>query len=250
MNKIEIKKRDVSLQFANSKDIGSTYKVEFFVNLNLGSRLEDPSTKLTMRNVDSVSLKRAILDNVTKTDEEYMDLVSFDTTKAVFHLKTDKWIQDTFKGVRGTKRITTFSISFKLKQQPPNMIKKDLLRSEWDQFVLRKSKQWVTEKKGREQRLLNIIFPKAVVKNINQRLSNMFDWSYDYRWNTLDAKLKSIWIIALLYSTAELTKKDSLRTLERQSKTRLFTSEVKKELSRKKHDKDFKLFTGEKHTFK
>lgn len=243
MNKIKINKSDVSLQFLNSKDIGSTYKVEFIVNLNLKQRLDDPSTKLTMRNVDSTSLKNAILDNVTKTDEEYMDLVDFDTTKAVFHLKTNKWIEDCLKSVSGTKNLTTFSIKFKLKKQPPNMIKKDILRSEWDNFVLRKVKQWITDKKGREKRLLNIIFPKEVVSSISQRFSNMFDWDYDYRWNSVEAKLKSVWVIALLYTTAELTKKESLQKIQRQSNQNLFTTEVKKELSKMQRNRDFKNLT-------
>ena len=250
MNKIEIKKSDVSLQFANSKDIGSTYKVEYYVNINLGKRLEDPSTKLTMRNVDSISLKKAILDNVTKTDEDYMDLVDFDTTGATFHLKTDKWLNDTLKGVKGINRLTTFSITFKLKQQPPNMIKKDILRTEWDKFALRKIKQWITDKKGREKKLLGSIFPKSTLSSIRQRFSNMFDWSYDQRWNSVEAKLKNIWVIALLYTTAELTKKESLKNIQRGSRQKFFTSEVKKELSKKTRDKDFKLFTKQKYLTK
>lgn len=250
MNKIEINKSDVSLQFSNSKDISSTYKVEFYVNLNIGKRLENPSEKLTLRNVDPVSLKKAIMSNVSKSDKDYMDLVSFDTTKATFHLKTDKWLEKCLRGVKGTKQLSTFSVLFKLKQQPPNMIKKDILRAEWNDFVKRKVKQWVTDKKGREQRLLKVIFPKDVVSSINRRLSNMFDWEYDHRRNKVEAKLKSIWIIALLYTTSELTKKESLNKIQKQSRQKLFTTKVKSELKRKSNDRDFKLFTKDKYLTK
>jgi len=234
MNKLEVRKTDVTLQFSNSKDIGSTYKVEYFVHVSPKKNLEDPSKELTMRNVDSTSLKKAIIDNIKKKDEEFMDLVSFDTTKAVFHLKLDKWIKSATTGLKGTKDIKNFSINFKLKEQIPPMIKKDILRTEWDDFLVRKIKQWVSEKKNRESRLLNVIFPKQIVKNINQRLYNMFDWSYDSRWNKVEAKLKSVWTVALVYSTIELTKKDSLSKLRRESKSKMFSVKVKEELNRRR----------------
>lgn len=249
MSKLIIEKTNVTLQFANSKDIGKTYKVEYYVQLMPKKNLKDPSVDLTMRNIDASSLKKAIFDNLQKKDEEYMDLVSFDTTKATFHLKLDKWLKNATKSLKGTKDIKNFSINFRLKEDPPPMIKKDILRTEWDKFLVRKFKQWVSEKKNRESRLLNIIFPKSVVSSINQRLYNMFDWSYDSRWNKVEAKLKSVWTVALMYSTIKLTSKDSLSSLRRKSKSNLFSIKVKKNLKRGSN-KDFKLLTGRKTTFK
>lgn len=78
----------------------------------------------------------------------------------------------------------------------------------------------------------------------------MFDWEYDHRRNKVEAKLKSIWIIALLYTTSELTKKESLNKIQKQSRQKLFTTKVKSELKRKSNDRDFKLFTKDKYLTK
>lgn len=236
MNDIEIKKSDVKLKLISSKDIGGTFKVEYSVNI-LKKGLEDPSIKLTMRNVDSSSLKKAIFANLKKQDEEYMDLISFDVTKAIFHLKFDKWLKDAAKGIKGVKDIKSFSIDFKLKELPPPMIKKDSLKTEWDSFLVRKFKKWVSEKKNRESRLLNIIFPNSVVSSVNTRLYNMFDWKYNNRLNKIEATLKSIWVSALLYSTIKLTKIEGAEKFEKETRAKLFSIKVKKEIARKKKSK-------------
>lgn len=249
IKKIKLKKSNVSLQFSNSKDIGKTYRVDYFVQVMPNRNMEDPSIEINMRNIVASSLKEAIFSNLKKKDREYMDLISFDTTKATFHLKLDKWIKDATKGLSGVSDMKSFSISFRLKEAVPPMIQRDMIRTEWDGFVVRKIKQWVGEKKNRESRLLNVIFPKSIVNSINQRLHNMFDWSYDSRWNKVEARLKSIWVSALLYSTVELTKKDSLTKLRRDNKNNFFSSQVRRELSRGS-EKDFELLNGKKTTFK
>ncbi len=247
MSNIEIRKADVSLQFCNAKDIGSTYKVEFYVNINLGKRLEDQSVKLTMRNVDSISLKKAIMSNLTNKDSDYMDLVSFDTTKAVFHLKTDKWIKEATKGVDGVKNITTFSIVFKLKEPAPSMIKKDILSKDWENFVSRKFKQWVSDKPKRENTMLNVIFTKEVSSKINQKLTNMFDFSYDPRWNKVEAKLKSIWVVSLMVATTKLSKYNNVSV--RPTKEKYFAQAVGKEIDRRSK-KDYSDLIDKKYRFK
>lgn len=230
VNKISIKKSEVDLQFSSSKDTGSSYRVDFFVSLYPKS--SDHSGRLTMRNVDEKSLKEAIFSHFTERDEKYMELRSFDTTKATFYLKEDKWIKDATKGLTGTKDITNFSISFKLKEPVPSIIKKEAISKCWSDFVSRKIKNWVSEKKGREDRLLNIIFPKKVLDSITRRLYNMFDWDYDFKNNKVIARLKGVWISALMYSTIQLVKKETSRKTP--VSRRSFSENVKRETARKK----------------
>lgn len=236
MSDIKIKKSDVKLKLTSSKDMGKTFRVECSIDI-LKKDLKDLPEKITMRDVDTSSLKEAIFANLDKKDEEYMDLVKFDLYKATFDLKFDKWLKDATKGISGLKDIKSFSIDFKLKEPPPPIIKKDVLKTEWNDFITRRFKQWVSEKKGRENRLLNIIFPKAVIDSINRRLYNMFDWKYNNRLNKMEANLKNIWVSALLYSTIKLTKKESLKKFERETRNKLFTIKVKKEIARNKKSK-------------
>lgn len=234
MSKIDIKKSEVDLQFSSSKDTGKTYRVDFLVSLYPKNKDLDPSKKLTMRDVDEASLKKAIFSHFTDNDKKYMDLVSFDTTKATFNLKTDKWIKDATKGLVGVKDIKSFKIKFKLQEAVPSIIKKDILTKDWEDFVSRKIKAWVSENKSREQRLLNIIFPKKVLDGINRRLYDMFDWEYDARLNKVEAKLKSIWVSTLMYSTVQLVKKEtSIRPVNKPSPSRFFSIRVRKEVRRK-----------------
>jgi hypothetical protein len=236
-NKIQISRNEVSLQFLRSKDIGSTYKVEYLVNINTKTRTDDPSENLNMRDIDNRSLKKAILGNIKSYDERYMELNDFDHTKATFHLKTDKWIDDATRGLKPKKKLGSFMLKFKLKQAPPRMIMEDALRGPWSDFVVRKIKQWMREKSRREHRLLNDIFPKSIQRKIRKAVTDMFEWSYDFRWNTVEAKLDNKWIIALLYATSELTKKDSIDKLKSKSQKHLFSTKVKKNIKARDFDK-------------
>lgn len=245
--KIKISSNEVSLQFIRSKDIGSTFKVEYFVNLNLKTGLKDPSHELSLRDIDNSSLKKAIMDNIKSYDQRYMELADFDHTKAIFHLKTDKWLDDATRGMRAKKKLGSFKMIFKLKQAPPRMIMSDSLSNIWTEFVVRKLKQWFKDNKRREKKLLGDLFPKSVQRTIRQKLTNMFEWSYDARWNTVEAQLESKWVIALLYATSELTKKESLNKLQSRTEKYKFSTKVKTNLKDRDFDrKKWKKFVKKK----
>jgi|GEM_PF-5304854 hypothetical protein len=246
-NKLKISKNEVSLQFLRSKDIGSTYKVEYLVNINSKQRMENPSDNLNLRDIDNTSLKKAIFDNITSYDQRYMELNDFDHTKATFHLKTDKWLDEATNRMRGKKKFGSFKMNFKLKQAPPRMIMEDALGEPWSGFVIRKIRQWFMDSKRREGRLLGDIFPKSIQRKIRQRLTNMFEWSYDFRWNQIEAQLESKWVIALLYAVSELTKKDSLNKLQNRTEKYKFSTKVKDNIKEKEFDrKKWKKFIKKK----
>lgn len=235
--KIKLSSSEISLQLLRSKDIGSTYKVEYLVNINSKTGLKDPSHELSLRDIDNISLKKAIMNNIKSYDQRYMELADFDHTKATFHLKVDKWLDDATRGLRSKKKMATFEIIFKLKQEPPRMILEDALRNQWSEFVIRKLKQWAVEKDRREKSLLGDIFPKSMLRSLRRKLTYMFDWSYDVRWNRVEAQLQSKWVIALLYATSKLTKKETLDKLQSSSSKYKFPTKVKKDLKSKDFSK-------------
>lgn len=234
MSKIKLSKSEVDLQLSSSKDIGKTFKVDFFVNLYPKNKDLDPTKKLTMRDIDEKSFKEALFAHFSPNDKDFVELASFDTTKATFHLKTDKWIKAATKGMVGKKDIKTFIITFKLQEKLPSVLKKDILSKDLEDFVARKIKNWVSESEKREQRLLNIIFPKRVLDKIKRRLYNMFDWEYDIRLNKVEAKLKSIWVSTLMYATIELVRREELRPANKPNPSKFFSIRVRKNLDSKK----------------
>jgi hypothetical protein len=222
-HKIKILPDELTLQLLRSKDIGYTYSVEFLITLSSKKRTNSPFNNLSLKDLDLNSLKFAILSNIKDYDRQYMDLVSFDHSKAIFHLKVNKWIKDTTNQMRQKTKLGSFKMYFKLKQAPPRMIFYDALRFDWNNFMIRKIRQWFIENKRKEKQMLGSIFPRSLLITLRQKITNMFDWSYDPIWNTIEAKLQSKWIIALLYATSELTKKESLSKLQAKSKKYKFS---------------------------
>jgi len=233
MKKIKLNKKDVTLIFSSSRDIGNTYKLEFIVNILCFNEF---NKSLTMANIDSISLKKAINNNLSNLDKNYMDLVFFNTKKAVFYLKTDEWLKDALLNVKGVKKLHTYNLVFKLKVKKPDLLFHDPMSNEWEKFIVRKTKAWFN-KPSREKKFLSCMFPKELRNEIKIKLNNMFDWEYDEYNNSIVARLKGIWIMAIIVAVTEVTKKMDINKRKNFNKQNLFSTAVKKELSIKDNRK-------------
>ena len=177
--KKKLTKNDIDLQFLLADDKGSTYKVSFII---MGA---DYGT-YTKR-----SLRDAILANISTHDRKYMMIKSFTNKKAIFELNTKKWLGDATRGIKPITRIASFSRSYRLKVRVPDMIVTDILSDVFNKFLLRHFKVWINTRDKRE------IVKKFKIRN-RSRLTSLFDYNYDYQWNTVTISLKFLYRGALL----------------------------------------------------
>lgn len=227
-NRVKIKKSDVYLQFLLAKDIGPTYKVEYIVQLNPMEAVKNPSINLSPSNVDMASLKKAIIDNIDLYDKKYMILKNYDTRKAIFHLDTDRWMNDALSTVRPVTHLSKFNRVFRLKTRVPRMILYDPMSKIFGDFVIKKFKEWM-EKRSKEGTWFKFLLPTSAARSkLRSKVRNMFDWEYDIQWNLVTATLKSIYIMALLFSVGAMAKKLSDRDVK--NKNIEFSKKVEKNL--------------------
>lgn len=229
VEKIKIDRTDVSLQFLLGNNATDTYRVVYIVNLNPGIRLKDPSITLSPRNINMESLRNAIIANIRPYDKKYMVLKTFDTRKAEFHLDTDKWFKDATTGLNPKTHYSKFDRAFKLKIAPPRMILQDFIRKYWGEFVIKQFKKWLEVQK-KEAKFFKYLIPENLRSKIRQKIRNMFDWQYDIQSNTIVAKLKPIWILALVYATGSAFRKINKSDLKNRNKKEMFSVKVKKNI--------------------
>ena len=169
----KLTKKDISLQFLLADDKRSTYKVtQVIIGADYGT--------------DKRDLRKAILGNISAHDRKYMKLRNFTNKKAFFELDTKKWLSDSTRGIRPTTRLASFSRSYRLKVRVPDMIVKDILAEIFTKFLLRHFKVWIKTKDSRE------IIKKFKLR-VRSRLPSMFDYTYDYQWNTVTITLKFVY---------------------------------------------------------
>ena len=226
-SKVKIRKQDIFLQFLLARDLGNTYKVSFLLTLNPKEKIQNPELLLTPRNVDMVSLKNAILQSIQPYDRKYMILKNYDTKKAEFILDTKKWINDAMSTIRPITTLHKFSRVFRLKTQPPRMILYDPMSAMFGKFVLRQFNNYMIQR-AKYNTWFKSFLPDNLRRNIRAKVRNMFDWEYDMQWNSVTAKLKNIYVLALLFSIGYGAKKISDYEIKRKEKD--FAQRVKQNI--------------------
>jgi len=212
--KIKLKKEDVSLQFVYSRPANNNYTIRFIVQLHpvlpqIFSNII--SNQIRASQINMISLHDAILANIDEKDRKYITLTSFDTLKCDFNFNFDKWLNDTLNGVSPKTYISKFDQEYKLKIQPPKIIMYDIMRINFFNFISKKFKEYI-QKKNYDKKWFGPLLPKNWQKKINIKLSNMFDYDYDYMNNRFIVKMKSFYILggAMLIGIAykEIKKQD------------------------------------------
>jgi len=237
-SKIKLSSKDVGLDFLLAKDTGRFYEVHFALQINPKGHEIDPSVPLTPRNIDMSSLHKAIMNNIRPYDQRYMVISDFDTNKVKFRFNHEKWMKKATSGLTPKTKYSKFDREFKLKVAPPPMILTTHVRKPFEDFIVRKFLDWL-ESSHKEAKYFKYLFPNSIRSRIRTKARNMFDWEYDTQWNTVIARLKNIYILALLYATGEITKRLTSRNLQKSQKE-LFATKVKKNMDkfdRKKWEK-------------
>lgn len=229
--RITINKNDVTLNFLLARDIGKTFKIVYTVSILTKYQRYDPNFVLSPVKIDMVSLKRAILNNILNYDLKYVKLVKFDHKLAEFHFDVDKWLEDCTRNIRPRTEFSKFSRTFRFRTRLPSMILQIPLNAFFDDFLIRKFKEFMDNKK-KAAKWFKYLVPESLRKRARIRISNMFEYSYDMQWNVLTLTLKTIYILALIYAIGVTTKKLTKADISGQFKQQQFAKSVKAKIVR------------------
>lgn len=228
-SKIILNKNEVSLDFLESKDMGNSFKLIYIIRINTKGRKLDPGKVMSMTTLDLESLKNGIVSNFSVYDKKYLMLKAFDDKRAIFEFNYEKWLKEATNGMVGKTYFSKFDREFKFKILPPKEIKKDLLSIKFEKFITRKFLDSLEKKTKEQKEFFKYLIPPKEQKKIKTSFRNMFDWYYDSQWNKMVAKLKSIYIIALMYATGSAIKKLSQKNITKSQKE-LFSTKVSNNL--------------------
>jgi len=135
-SKLKLSSKDVTLKFCLTRPSNRFYDMEYFIIINPGAFSMDPSYSVSPRNIDMVSLRNAIVSQMSASDTKYMILIKFDDRKAVFRFNVDKWIKDTTFGIKPETYLTKFNRKFKLKVPPPQMVMTDFILLPLEKYII------------------------------------------------------------------------------------------------------------------
>jgi len=227
--KVVLRNGDVSLQFVLARDTGRNYIVVYLVNIIPNVRERDPSRPLQASSVDMNSLKKALESKIRSQDKRYIEIRDFSTRRATFVFKHDVWLKDAITDTSSRTTLTRFARDFRFKRQVPLMILADPVRLPFGNFIIRKFKEFM-ERNNKESKWFKHLLPESQRSRFRGRVRNMFDWQYDFTWNTITATLKSIYILALMYATGVMIKKMTVSDMRSPTNQRMFAMKVKQNL--------------------
>jgi hypothetical protein len=223
--KIKLSKNEVTLQFLIAKETGGLYRVTYLLNIIPKNIEKYPSRIISPATVDMTSLKNAIMANVSAFDKNYMMLDNYDTRRVIFHFDHNKWLRDSVNDSIVRTKITQFARVFRMKKTVPSMIMYDPMRTYFANFIVRKFKDYM-EIGNKGARWFKHLLPDTARSKMRGRIRNMFDWEYDFQWNTITATLKPIYIMAIIYAVGAMTKQLRKEQLKNVNNQKLFATRV------------------------
>ena len=231
IKKYKVKKEDVHLGYVLSRPTRDGYKIIYTVTI-----LPKGKQNISFRDIDLVSLRDAIEQNMRPYDKNYIKLKNFDNMRAEFIFDIKKWLRDSLQNVRPLTKYGSFTREFKLRKRLPFMILQDPLQKGFEDFLLKNFYQYldVTHK---DSKWFRALIPETTRRNLRIKIRDMFNWSYDFTWNSIIATMKPLYILGLLAAIGYGIKKLSKNTLK--SQEYVFAKEVQRNL-KKFDEKRFK----------
>jgi len=201
--KLVLQKKDVVLNYINSRRFKNTYKFTFLVTiLPIMMNFDNPTTRISARDLDMVSFRKAVIDNLKDLDKKYIEIHSLDTVKVEFVL-SPKWIDDATRNIKSTKLITKFSKEFRLKVQLPYMVRFYCAGlKEWKEYVVY---EFLRKLDNREIKTHFTFLGLLKLALSKIPFNKMFDWSYDEQWNKITGTMKPAWILSMLYAVGAIS---------------------------------------------
>jgi hypothetical protein len=194
--KTKLSRNDVRLEFMSAREIEEDFKVDYIVRL----RTSTPASQ-----IDTISLRTAIKENMQPIDVKYMILKSFNTTRATFYFDDELWIREATDGIKPKTKFSEFSRTFKFMVPLPDMLLEDVARIDLTHFLVKIFKRYLLTAKG-SVKWFKRFFPKGIRSVVSESLPARFSYKYNYQDNTMTMHLRPFWILALLYGVGEALK--------------------------------------------
>lgn len=195
---------DVMLTFVNAKVSNGKYSF-LFMNSLISKDITGNGVRASQ--IDMRKLQSKIMGKVDIKDLKYIKLREFSTSRVVFVFDIDSWLDDALRNSVGRVYLSKYDKEFRLKIQPPAMVRYYGIRVEFSRYVANYFKEYARKKPQQRNTLFSII-PKSYENIIKTHVSNMFDYEYDFQSNRIIVRLKTIYLTGLIFASFALTEKN------------------------------------------
>jgi hypothetical protein len=194
--KIKIKPSQINMSVIYGSQYLDTYKILTSIMLQNNINQTRP---IQNRDIDKEFYKKSLISKLSPLDKKYMKLKSFNTINAEYVFDVNKWLNDALKNINPKSKSSKFEKRFKFAVNVPPIIANHSARLGFDNFIVKKFKQYM-DKHNKTNTWFKTFFPKSISNKISKNYSNMFDYEYDWQTNSIVAKLKPAYVMALLFS--------------------------------------------------
>lgn len=200
---IDISSSSVTLTHILSVESAGEYYSTFGVTV-FSSKFDFNDMRF-IRKINKQSLKKAIFNSLSKSDQEYYEIVTFGLKTVKLKFLWRKWMTDALQGAKPKAHLSKFEKKIKFKIQLPNILLYNFTPYT-DKFIVKKFRKITSERKM--DNWFKGFIPKAYENKIRSKTSDMFDYFYDNQFNCLILRLKNIYILGILFAVGETIKKN------------------------------------------
>lgn len=200
-NSIEITPSMVSLSHIQSVESNGDWVVS--MGVIIFSAKYDFSQPADARRIDMVSLKKALYSSLDSYDQNYFVIDKFGARVVRFRFLWKKWLNDSLNGIQPRSHMSKFEKTFKLKKRVPNLIAHNHT-TYFGNFLIRKFRQMTSNRKF--DRWFKTFLSREMNRKIKTHTENMFEYEYNFQTNEVIARLKTIYVLGILYAVGEVVK--------------------------------------------
>lgn len=188
----------VAINHTQSFDSGGDWVLHFSTIIYSAKyNFNDPATR---RRIDKPSLKKALAGKIRDTDKPYFSVKEFTGNRVVYVFHAEKWLKDAMTGIQPRSHLSKFEKAFSFKKSVPTLIMNNQ-QGYFDKFIIRKFKKVTSDRKF--DGWFKGFLTRELDRKIKQRVENMFDYSYDFQTNKMVLRLKTVYILGILYAVGE-----------------------------------------------
>jgi len=198
---IEITPSMLSLSHVQSVDSGGDWIVT--MGVILFSAKYDFNQPADARRIDRVSLKKALHNSLDNYSQKYFVIQSFSSKIVRFRFLWKKWLNEALMGVSPRSHISKFEKTFSLKRKVPDLIAHNHTTYFGD-FIIRKFRKMVSSR--RFDRWFKGFLSRELQRKIRIHTENMFEYEYNFQTNKIIARLKTVYVLGILYAVGETIK--------------------------------------------
>lgn len=225
-NSIKVKYSEIKLSFLYSKveDVGFC----IYYLINLSPRINPTRDPGFYSRIDKIAFKKALEENVRPQDRKYMKVDEFDFGKVKIRFDIDNFLKDC--NITGRTHLSSLDRVFTVNNQIPSCIRIDTMtKFAFEEYFLKEFKKKI--KRDFEAKHFTYLFPLKYLNGFSN-LMDLFNWNYDLQYNKVTARMKTIYILAFLFSVGKISSNIRKEQISSNSKRVEFSDRVHKSLKK------------------